>query len=123
MISFILAFAIFAIVSGLIIVIKPALIFDWLIRNQAEVWLYVAAIGVRAALGIALILVSEESRFPLLMQMLGAVTVLAALSFLVMGRSRFTVLMDRTFALVPKFGRLAGLVAILFGTFVGYAVV
>ena len=107
--------------TGLIILVNPMTVFGPLGRNIGDTGLRVLAVVVRTLLGVLLIVTSEQSRYPLLMEWLGGLSVAAALFLLLMGRERFERLMRWALGLVDRLGRVAGVTAIAFGGFLLYA--
>lgn len=119
----ILLFAIFLVVCGAIILIKPAVVFGVLEKHARSIELHVVAVVVRVLLGIVLLLAAPASRFPLVLQIIGWVSLIAGIVLAVIGRQRFIKLMDWGMTVLPKNAYALGIVAILFGGFLGYAVV
>ena len=119
----IILFATATIVAGIIIVINPDTIFG-LLRNKLEsLSLHILAVVVRVILGLALIMYATESRYPTAISILGWISIVAASVLGIMGRTNFKRLMSWALSLAPSFGRIGGLLAILFGGFLVYAVV
>lgn len=119
----IMLFATATIVAGIIIVINPETIFG-LLRNKLEsLSLHILAVVVRVILGVALIMYATESRYPTVISILGWISIVAASVLGIMGHTNFKRLMSWALSLAPSFGRIGGLLAILFGSFLIYAVV
>ena len=119
----IILFATATIVAGIIIVINPDTIFG-LLRNKLEsLSLHILAVVVRIILGVALIMYATESRYPTVISILGWISIVAASVLGIMGRNNFKRLMSWALRLAPTYGRIGGLLAILFGSFLIYAVV
>ena len=70
-----------------------------------------------------LVLVAGGSRFPLTLQMLGGLVLALAVSIALMGRTRFTKSIESILTLATDYGRLAGVIGMLFGGFVVYALI
>jgi hypothetical protein len=122
MIYFLIAFSCLTALAGIVIVISPAAIFGLLQKYKDTLSIYFFAIVFRVLLGAALILVAAESKFPTVLMVLGWFTVAAAVVMALMGRQRFGSLMTWAFTMADRFGRVAGLFAILFGGLIFYAV-
>ena len=123
MIYIIILFATATIVTGVIIVINPDTIFG-LLRNKLEsLSLHILAVVVRAILGAALMMYAAESRYPTAISILGWISIVAACVLGIMGRTNFKRLMSWALSVAPSFGRIGGLLAILFGGFLIHAVV
>ena len=90
------------------------------ITNQP--WGYYVAAGARFLLGLALIFAAPASRFPIVFQLVGWLTIIAAVGLLIIGQ-------DRLSRLTEWFNRLSDLVirtwvitAIVFGLFLIYGI-
>ncbi len=118
----IIAFSTATIIAGLIILINPEIIFGLLRRNLESLSLHVLAVVVRIILGLALVVCAAASRFPTAVLVLGWVSIVAAAVLAIVGRKNFKRLMSWALGLTPYLGRIGGVLAILFGTFLIYAV-
>ena len=107
--------------AGLIIVVKPEIIFGPLQQHIENVSLQVFAVGIRLIIGVLLILYAAESKFPTIIEILGWLSIAAAITFGVIGRRRFLGLMAWAFSLLKPYGRIGGLFATVFGGFLVYA--
>ena len=123
MTSIIILFGLMTLLAGVVIVFNPELIFGVLRNNLERVSLQVLAVAVRVVIGILLIVCAGESKFPTIIEILGWLSIAAAIAFAVIGRRRFLGLMSWAFSLLKPYGRLGGLTAILFGGFIVYAFV
>lgn len=118
----ILLFGVFILLAGAVILVKPSLIFDLFHSNLESFGLHALAVVVRLILGIALVTYAAESKYPVALQMLGWISITAAMIFLVIGRSRFKDLLTWALSVTEPVVRIAGIFAILFGGFLIYAV-
>jgi len=118
----VLIFGFLILVLSASILVKPAVLFDLMGRYSQSAMLQVLAVVVRLILGIALIFAAPESRFPTVILVLGWLIIAVAVAFSLMGRTRFRVLVDWALRLANRFGRLSGLLGVLFGGFIIYAV-
>ena len=123
MIQLIILFGILILIAGLVLIIRPALVLDMMQSNREKTWLYVSAIGVRAILGVILIQQAAFSKFPLVIEVLGWISLLAAFAFTILGRQRFTRLLNWIVEKMKPFARPGGLLAVVFGVFLVYAFV
>ena len=121
MIIGILIFAVIVCCIGLLILFQPSTFFDFLRKNVAHAGLQVAAILARLILGWLLITTAEASRFPLVMQILGWLAIVAAVSMALMGKTNFRRLIEWALGWSDRLGRSAGALALLFGFFLIYA--
>ena len=109
-------------VAGIIILINPETVFGLLRRKSESPGMHILAVVVRIILGVALLLCAAESKYPTTILIIGWISVLAAAVLGVMGRTNFKRLMSWALGLAPSFGRIGGLLAILFGGFLIHAV-
>jgi len=87
-------------------------------RSRAGLYL---AMAVRAALGILLLVAADDTRFPWAMRILGAVSLVAAVSLPIIGYARLRAFVDWWLARPAGFVRGWSAVACLFGAFLVYA--
>jgi hypothetical protein len=111
------------IAAGIVIVINPESVFGLMSRKLNSLGLHILAVVVRIIIGIALIICAAESKYPTAILILGWISIVAASVLGIMGRANFKRLMSWALSIAPSFGRLCGLLAILFGGFLLYAVV
>ena len=109
-------------VAGIIILVNPETVFGLLRRNADSLGMHILAVVVRIILGVALILCAAGSKYPTAILIIGWISVAAATVLGVMGRTNFKRLMSWALGLAPSFGRIGGLLAILFGGFLIHAV-
>ena len=81
------------------------------------------AILVRIALGVALLLAASASKFPVLFNWLGVLTLIAAVALPVIGRARMLSLLEWFQSRPPLVIRLWLVCGMLFGVFMLYGVV
>jgi hypothetical protein len=109
--------------SGLIIVVNPELIFGLLRNNLEKISLQVFAIGIRMVIGVLLIRYAGESKYPAIIEIIGWLSIAAAVTLSVIGRRRFLNLMSWAFSLLKPYGRVGGFFATAFGGFLVHAFV
>lgn len=119
----ILIFAALTLLAGLVIVINPRIIFAYLKNNLHRPQLHILAVVVRLILGVLLIFQASVSKFPLIIEIIGWLSITAAIVFAVMGHRNFNRLMSWALSLVNTAGRGGGVVAVAFGAFLIYAFV
>ena len=85
------------------------------IENFSGVGGYVFAIIVRVILGVAALLAADASRLPLFLQIIGGLSLLAALGLLLLGRPRFVRLIGWVAAFNPAMLRVWLVFGMLFG--------
>ena len=123
MTQLIILFGVLIFVAGLVLFIRPQLILGMMETNGEKTWLYLSAIGARVVLGVVLIQQAAFSKFPMLIEVLGWVALLAAFAFMAIGRQRFTRLMAWVIAKMKPYARVGGSFALIFGAFLVYAFV
>jgi len=121
MIAFIIFFGLLTFLAGAIIVVNPEIIFGVLRKNLEKISLQVFAVGIRLITGILLIQYAGESRYPIIIEVLGWLSVIAAVTFAVIGRRRFLRLMSWALSLLKPYGRVGGVFAMAFGGFLVHA--
>ena len=119
----IIIFGILTLLAGIIIIINPETIFGFLRNNSDRLGLHILAFATRLVLGILLIFHYEFSKFPFVIQIIGWLSIVAAIVFAVIGRRNFNRLMSWALSLVNPIGRVGGVMAIGFGGFLVYAFV
>jgi len=119
----IMAFAALTLLAGIIIVINPDIIFGFLRNHLDKLALHILAVLVRLALGALLITQSSASRFPFAIEIIGWLSIAAAIILAAMGRRNFNRLMSWALSLQRPFGRVGGVFAAAFGAFLIYAFV
>ena len=119
----IITFGALTLLAGIVIVINPEIIFGFLRNNLDKFVLHILAVGVRLGLGALLIYQSYVSKFPLAIEIIGWLSIVAAISLAVMGRHNFNRLMTWALSLLKPFGRVGGFFAMAFGAFLIYAFV
>ena len=123
MVTTIILFGALTLLTGLVILVDPESLFGLLRRHQQRPWLQGVAVGVRALLGALLLAQAAVSRFPLTIEMLGWLSLIAAAMLALIGRDRFTRLMAWALSLTGRIGRAGGVLAAGFGAFLIYAFV
>lgn len=119
----IILFGALTLLAGIIIVVNPDNIFGLLNKHVDKVALQIIAVLVRLVLGASLIYQAGVSKYPLAIEMIGWLSILAAIFFTLIGRHNFKRLMSWALSLAKPFGRIGGTVAVCFGAFLIYAFV
>jgi len=120
MIDFIIIFGGLMALAGVVLLINPQTLVGIISQGAENVWLHVAAVAVRLVLGVALVTESGLSRFPLAIEIIGWISIVAAVTLAVIGRKKFISLMNWALKVARPFGRIAGVGAIAFGAFLVY---
>jgi len=116
-------FGILTFLAGIVILINPEIIFGFLRKNLDKQILHILAVVIRLVLGAFLVLESDISRFPLVIEIMGWLSIIAAIILGIIGRRHFNSLMTWSLSLSKAFGRIGGIIALLFGAFLIYAFV
>ena len=119
----ILIFAVLTLLAGLVILVNPDIIFGQFARHIDAPWLHVTAVSVRLLLGVLLIVQSSVSRFPLVIEIIGWISIIAAVFFAVIGRENFKRIIGWALSLQEPYGRAGGVLAAGFGAFLVYSFV
>lgn len=119
----IILFGALTLLTGLAIIFNPESIFGALDKNIDMTGLRILAVLVRLLPGATLIYLAELSRWPLVIEVLGWLAIVAALALGGMGRKNFIRLMSWALSLQNSLGRIGGLIAASFGAFLIYAFV
>ena len=120
---FIIIFGALTCLSGIVILIKPEMVFGLLRKHSAKIELHILAVAIRLVLGAFLIDQSSTSKYPMAIEIIGWLSIVAAVFFAVIGRNNFTRLMAWALSLVNNIGRVGGGIALSFGAFLIYAFV
>lgn len=123
MIAIPIAFGLFSILAGLLLLIRPDLITKFLDSSKNRPFLQISAVIGRAVLGAALVLTAAVSKFPGVLLWLGWLVLVAAIVLALIGRARFVRLMSWAQKIAERFGRIGGVIAAMFGAFLVYAYV
>lgn len=119
----IIIFGALTFLAGLVIIVNPELIFGMINKHTDKQGMYILAIAVRLVLGVLLIYQSGVSRYPLVIEIIGWLSIIAAVSFAVIGHKRFIRLISWALSLANPYGRVGGIIAACFGAFLVYAFV
>jgi len=119
----IIIFGALTLLAGIIIIINPENIFGLLNKYTEKLEMQILAIVVRLVLGALLIYQSGVSKYPPVIEIIGWLSIVAAILFTVIGRNNFKRLISWALSLAKPFGRVGGFVAVCFGAFLIYAFV
>ena len=119
----IIIFGALTLLTGIIIIINPEVIFGFLRNNVDKLSVHILAVVVRLVLGALLIYQSDVSKYPLAIEIIGWLSIVAAIIFAVIGRNNFKRIISWALSLTKPFGRVGGIIAAAFGAFLVYAFV
>jgi len=123
LITLIIIFGALTLLTGIAILVNPEIVFGFIRKHIEKTGLQVLAIVVRLVIGILLVQQSAASRYPLAMEIIGWLAIVAAVIFTVVGRKNFKRLMSWALSLTKTYGRIGGFIAAGFGAFLIYAFV
>jgi drug/metabolite transporter (DMT)-like permease len=114
-------FGILVLLIGVILLIKPEIIVDWIEGNKESRLLYLFAIVARLVIGFLFIITSKESKYPRVIKFFGYLFVIAALVLIFIGYEIFQDFITSLIPDVTPFAPMSGLLCIAFGGFLIYA--
>ena len=123
MTALIILFGALTLMAGVVIVINPEVIFGYLRSNHDKLVIHILAVVVRLVIGTLLIGQSGLSKYPLFIEILGWISIVAALSLAAIGRQNFLKLMSWALNILKPFDRIGGIFAAAFGGFLIHAFV
>ena len=109
------------ILAGIAVLINPSSLYALIKSSLDHQWLYITAIILRASMGVLLIAAAKRSKFPLAIKVIGYMTILAAIVFLLIGQTRFQEFMSSMMDTLQPVTWMSGLIAVAFGAFLIYA--
>lgn len=117
----IIGFGIFMIVIGITLIANPVVLFNSLKDNADKLWLHISAVVVRLLLGVLLIYQASASKFPVTIEVIGWIAIVASLILTLIGRNKFKRLMSWALSLLTPYGRIGGVLTLSFGWLLIYA--
>jgi hypothetical protein len=118
---FIILFGALTCLAGIVILVNPKTVFGFLRKNSDKIELHLFAVAIRLLLGVFLIYQSDASKYPFAIEIIGWLSIVAAVFFAVIGRCNFNKLMIWALSQVKTLGRVGGVIASAFGAFLIYA--
>ena len=115
-------FGVLIVLIGLLGIVSPAH-FRAVFERMTSQTRFLVAIILRLGLGALLWIVADALRFPQLMRILAAISIIAAVGILIMGRERLDRLVDWWLASSDSLLRLSTFFAAAFGGFLVYVAV
>ena len=117
----IIFFGILLILAGLSLVVDPDIVYNFIIERSDDLWLYVTAISVRLLMGFMLIWTASESRYPIVIKILGYLFIAAAIVIILLGHEQFQEIISSLIPELRSFDRIGGLIGMAFGGFLVYS--
>jgi hypothetical protein len=121
LIILIIIFGVLTVLAGTAILVDPEIIFGFLKKHIEKAELQVLAVVVRLALGVLLVYQADASGYPLAIEIIGWLSIVAAVFLALIGRNNFKRLMSWALSLEKPFGRIGGFIAACFGSFLVHA--
>jgi len=112
--------AVFILLASLSLLINPALLFDWIKTNSGHPSLYIAAIIFRLGFGALLWIAAKQSKHPSAIKLIAAIAILAGITFIFIGPTRFQGFIDTLMPEIETFSPVSGLVGLAIGGFLLY---
>jgi len=109
------------ILAGIVLMVNPNLVFGMLNRQSQSLGLHILAVVVRLLLGVLLVYQADASRYPLAIEIIGWISIIAAAFLTVIGRDRFKRLISWALSVAKSFARVGGVLAVCFGAFLIHA--
>ena len=119
----IILFGVLIIVIALVMLVRPSPFVDYLRQYSVTISMQVLAVAVRIILGLALILYADRSKFPLTLEIIGWLSLAAAVTIAVLPHTRFKRLISWVLDRFQGYVWVGALAAMGFGIFLVYAVV
>lgn len=123
MTTLIILFGILIAAMGFLLLFRPAMVLGIMESSGEKLWLYLVAVGARVVLGLLLLLASEQSKYPLVIEVLGWIALAAAVFLALLGPKRLGRLVRWIVDKVKPFAPIGGLIAVAFGAFLVWAFV
>ena len=120
---FVILFGLFIVVIAGFMALNPKRFTDIMLQFSDSVWMHTGAVAVRIILGIVLILVADQSRFPMALHIIGWIAIIAGVMIALIPHARFTRLIHWVLKKFARYMRIAAIFAVLFGGFLIYAVI
>ncbi len=121
MVELIVAIGLLLVVASTVILVKPNLVFGYLLNHIEKYYIYWSAIVARLLIGLLLISLSSESLFPLITRILGFITLGVGAVLLMIGKENFQNLGKKVLNMAEPFGRIGGILGLVFGLFLIHA--
>ena len=107
--------------GGIVALMRPQVIFGFLHKNIDKPVIRLTAIIVRLVLGALLIGQARLSKFPVAIELIGWLAIVAAIFLIAIGRTNFNRLVRWALSVQKPLGCVGGVLAIIIGVFIIYA--
>ena len=120
---FIIIFGTLTCLAGIVILVNPEIVFGFLRKHSDRIELQILAVAIRLVPGVFLIYQSGASKYPFVIEIIGWLSIVAAVFFAVTGRNNYSRLMTWALSQVKILGRVSGVITTAFGAFLIHAFV
>lgn len=120
---FIILFGLFIISIAVTIMLRPESFTGILTRHARAAWVHLLAVVVRIVFGLVLVFYAEQSRFPLALQIIGWIAIVAGVMLALLPREKFARLLMWALERFSSYLPFAALIATILGGFLIYAVI
>ena len=120
---FIIIFGTLTCLAGIVILVNPEIVFGFLRKHSDRIELQILAVAIRLVPGVFLIYQSGASKYPFVIEIIGWLSIVAAVFFTVIGRNNYSRLMTWALSQVKILGRVSGVITTAFGAFLIHAFV
>lgn len=120
---FIIIFGTLTCLAGIVILVNPEIVFGFLRKHSDRIELQILAVAIRLVPGVFLIYQSGASKYPFVIEIIGWLSIVAAVFFTVIGRNNYSRLVTWALSQVKILGRVSGVITTAFGAFLIHAFV
>lgn len=119
--TIVIFFGLVSAMVGMLMLIQPRLVLDTMYSFTDEKWLQVVTATLRLILGSILLVCAEQTRFPLVLQLIGLSALIAGMGITLMPAMIFNRCMIATLRFLRPYARIGSLLLIGYGAFLVYA--
>ncbi len=87
---FIIIFGTLTCLAGIVILVNPEIVFGFLRKHSDRIELQIFAVAIRLHHGVFLIYQSGASKYPFVIEIIGWLSIVAAVFFAVIGRNNYS---------------------------------
>ena len=109
--------------GGVIITFKPEIFIDLLRDNSESLNFRIAIAVISLTVGVALVLGAADSKYPMLLLVIGWIAILKGVFSAVLGREYFKKRIDWSLKVISPIAPAIGLIELAFGILLVYAIV
>ncbi len=120
---FIIIFGTLTCLAVIVILFNPEIVFGFLRKHSDRIELQILAAAIRLVPGVFLIYQSGASKYPFVIEIIGWLSIVAAVFFTVIGRNNYSRLVTWALSQVKILGRVSGVITTAFGAFLIHAFV